>query len=369
MTQPATGTTWPDAGFSDLDARNLVRGKLIQAAIRDARGAATDISPHNADGSVKWSPFAQDNTWRDDLFARRLVNGFWVTNTDANEGFHLIGAFKEGEGPSSNPSIKDDKFMIEQSNFPFDTDLVEEGEAFSFTGVETGKPVLRRLRNNLRLSDDSGNVLVEDPGYSDAGWSKPLDGENVERQVLLVREYRRGGLPIYQVEAFDLVKLSNMGKSKMGKKDSEAAEMTWEPLPSGFFMGMVDGTYRRILKHTFVGGSGWTAQGGTPIVSATPPVATPGTTGKASIALADPTGPGDPFTFSVLKAVSPYTAWTAAAPDGASYAATGVVVSASGTTTIKVTGVTAGATKFEVVVTGTNGASTTSVPSNAATIT
>ena len=39
--------------------------------VRDARGSATEISPHNVDGSVRWSPFSQDNKWRGDLLARR----------------------------------------------------------------------------------------------------------------------------------------------------------------------------------------------------------------------------------------------------------------------------------------------------------
>ncbi|OFB37974.1 hypothetical protein BA059_16900 [Mycolicibacterium sp. (ex Dasyatis americana)] len=259
MTQPATGTTWSNAGLSDLESRFLERGKLVQACVRDARGTATDISPHNADGSVRWSPFAQDDTWRDDLFAFKRTNGLWRLNPDPNEGFHLVGAFAQGDGPTSSPSITNDDFMILQSNFPFDTDITEENEPFSFTAVETAKPLIRRLRNNLRLNADNGDVLVEEPGLPNAGWSRPLDADNPGRQVLLVREYRKAGLTVYTVDGYSLAKLSDLGESSKDKTDSEAAEMTYTPLPDGIFMALVDGEYRPVIKHTWVGGPGWAA--------------------------------------------------------------------------------------------------------------
>ncbi len=262
MTIPSTGTTYDGAGFNDLDSRFLERGKLRQVLIRDARGSATDISPHNADGTVKWSPFALDGTWRGDLCAFTRQDGVWVATSGPNEGFHIAGAFKEGDGPSTKPNIKEDDFMILQSNFPFDSDVVEEGEPFSFTAVETAKPLIRRLRNNLPLNDSNGNALVELPGLPGAGWSRPLDADNVERQVLLVSEFKKGGLPVYTVDGYSLAKVSGIGTSKKDKRDSEAAELTYMPLPDGIFMAMVDGVYRPILRHTWVGGAGWAAMAG-----------------------------------------------------------------------------------------------------------
>lgn len=259
MALPATGTTWDGAGFNDLDSRFLERGKLRQVLIRDARGSATDISPHDSGGAVKWSPFAQDGKWRDDLLAFKKVNGVWVENTDTNEGFHVAGAFKDGDGPSTKPTIKNDDFMILQSNFPFDSDITEEGEPFSFTAVETGKPLIRRLRNNLRLNADNGDPLVELPGVANAGWGRPLEGENVERQVLLISEFKKQGLPIYTVDGYALCKLTDIGNAKKDKKDSEAAELTYQPLPDGFFSAKIDGVYRPVLKWTWVGGAGWAA--------------------------------------------------------------------------------------------------------------
>lgn len=260
MTQPATGTTWDGAHFNDLDSRFLERGKPVQVLVRDERGEDTDISPHNDDGSVRWSPFAQDGKWRDDLLAQVRINGIWQPNPiDENEGFLATGAFKDGDGPTTKPKITNDDFMILQTDFPFDSDLVEQGEPFSFTPVETLRPVVRRLRNLLRLHDDDGTCLVELPGEADAGWSRPLVSENWGRQFLLVREFRRGGLPIYTVEGYSLARSSDFGESKKDKKDSEASELSYQPLPSGYFMAMVDGEYVPILRHIWVGGSGFAA--------------------------------------------------------------------------------------------------------------
>jgi hypothetical protein len=259
MATPSTGTTFDGAGFNNVDSRFLERGKLRQVLIRDARGSATNLSPHNDDGTLAWSPFALDGTWRGDLCAFTRTDGVWAVNTSDNEGFHIAGAFKESDGPSTKPNIKEDDFMILQSNFPFDSDIVEEGEPFSFTAVETAKPLIRRLRNNLPLNNPDGTALVELPGLANAGWSRVLDADNVERQVLMVSEFQKGGLPVYTVDGYSLAKLSGIGASKKDKRDSEAAEMSYMPLPDGYFMAMVDGVYRPILRHTWVGGTGWAA--------------------------------------------------------------------------------------------------------------
>jgi hypothetical protein len=260
---PATGTTYDGAGFNNLEPRFLERGKLRTLLIRDARGAATDISPHaDAAGTLKWSPFATDGTWRGDLLAFQRVNGVWDYNPLPNEGFHIAGAFKDGVGPATKPHIKNDDFMIVQSNFPFDSDITEEGEPFSFTAVETAKPVIRRLRNNLPLNAANGSVLVEKPGLPNSGWGRPLNASNVDRQVLLVSEFKKGGLPVYTVDGYALAKLNNIGNSKKDKKDSEACELEYEPLPDGYFSAAIDGVYRPILRWTWQGGAGWAAMFG-----------------------------------------------------------------------------------------------------------
>lgn len=264
MVRPATGTTWKAGGFNDIDPRFLERGGLIAALIRDARGAATDISPHNSDGTIKWSPFAIDGKPRADLFAFKKVSGAWKVNSDSNEGFHLVGAFKEGNGPKKSAKVDVDDFKVEQDNWPFDSDIVSEDEPFSFIGVETAKPLLRRLRNNLPLSKSDGSLLVEEPGGVDAGWGRPLGVDPVDRQVLLMRARPKAGKFIYSCVGYALAKLTNIGDSTMGKKDADAAELTYKPLPDGIFMAYQDGEYVPIIRYEWVGGDFWASLASAP---------------------------------------------------------------------------------------------------------
>jgi hypothetical protein len=266
MSLPVTGATWDDAGFNDLDNNFLERGKRVQVLVRDGRGGATDISPHDSTGATLWSPFAQDGKWRGDLLAWKQVNGVWVENPDANEGWHIVGAFKDGDGPTSKPSIKNDNFMILQDDEPFDSDLVEQSEPFSLTPVETLKPLIRRLRYNLRINDPTTGVsVVENPGADDSGWGRTVGSDNIDRQFLIVRQFNRGGLPIYKAKGVARAKLNDIGNSKMDKKDSEASELTYLPLTDGHFMAMQDGEYQKIIEFTWTGGTGWTALDRSPV--------------------------------------------------------------------------------------------------------
>jgi hypothetical protein len=367
MTQPLTGVSWNSAGFNDRGPEFLRRGKAVAILSRDARGSATDLSPHNSDGSVRWSPFAQDNKWRDDLLAIKKVNGYFVTNTEDNQGFINLGPCKDGDGPARKPKITNDRFMILQSNQPYDTDLTEEVEPFSVTLVDTASPWVQRLRNNRPFQDFNGNLLVEDPGLKDAGFSRLLNGHNPGRQFLIVRERLWNGLPIYSADAVALAKLDDIGNSKMDKKDSEAAELTYLPVDDGFFMAMQDGEYQPILVHTFWGGAGWTALGGIPVLSATAPVATPGgSAGEATLAFAEPTGTGDPWNYEdapagVQQSTDAGVTWSAlVAPDS--------VAVASGTVTLTLSGLTAGASVLRAVVQGSNGATATTPNSNSITV-
>ncbi len=360
MTRPSTGTTWKAGGFNDVDSRFLERGGLIAALIRDARGPATDISPHNSDGSVKFSPLAADGQLRDDLFAFKKVNGYWVPNPDPNEGFHLVGAFKEGEGPKKTASIDTDDYMIEQDNWPFDSDITKEDEPFSFTGVETAKPLLRRLRNNLPLSRADGTLLVETPGGVDAGWGKPIGADPIDRQVLLLRARRKGGKTLYTCTGYALAKLSNIGDSQMGKKDADAAELTFKPLPDGIFMAMIDGEYVPVIKYEWIGGDAWAALGDQPKFGGDTPLATATGSGAATVKFATPTGGTTPYSYTV-EAKQGSGSWTPATLDGAPSVA-------GGNTTLTLKSLAAGSTVFRVTVTDDNGASAVTAVSNAVTI-
>ena len=250
MTIPATGTEWASGGYADIDSRFLERGGLVAALIRDYGGADTNISPD------VFSPFAIDGTPRADMFVCTRVDGVWTLNNATNEGWWNFGAFEEKKGPERRPSSKHDDFMVLQSNWPFDSDLTSEGETVRFTAVETLKPLLKRIKNNLPLVDSNGSILVEDVGESGYGIGKPVEADAVERQLLLLRKRSKGGKTIYTCDGFPLVKLTDIGNAKKDKTDADAAELTFTVLPDPYFVD-VDGT--PLVHYTWVAGDGWTS--------------------------------------------------------------------------------------------------------------
>lgn len=269
MPIPATGTSWRAGGFADVDNRFYARGGLAAILIRDNRGEDTDISPYHSgapDPVPWWSPFADDGTPRDDLFAQIRVDGDWILNPEPNEGFWMVGALTEDGGPERAPNINEDNAMILQSNFPFDTDLTEEGIVINFTGVETVKPLLKRLRMNQPLSLPDGTPLVEDPGTENFSIGKPLDVESVERQLLLMFARRKQGRYLFSAEAYSLCKLTNIGNFRRSKTDPDAGELGYTVLPDPYFIGKDpadpdSGELVPILYNEWVTGDAWDAMG------------------------------------------------------------------------------------------------------------
>ena len=120
--------------------------------------------------------------------------------------------------------------------------------------------------------------------------------------------------------------------------------------------------YQPVLMHTWYGGPGWTALGGVPTLSTTPPVATAGTTGLATLAFAVPTGTGDPWVYTAQASADSGVTW------GTAITPTSVSVSGS-TVTLSLSGLASGAKKLRATVAGTNGATATTPVSNSVTIT
>jgi hypothetical protein len=239
MAIPATGTTWRAGGFGDVDARFNTRGGLAAILIRDNRGAATNISPWKTGtpATRNWSPFAEDGTPRDDLFAHILVDGDWQLNPEPNEGFHLIGALTEDGGPERAADISNDNQMILQSNMPFDSDLTSEALSINFTGVETVKPLMKRLRMNLTLNDADGKSIVEDPGTENFVIGKPIDNEGPEYQIILMFARRKRGKFLYTAEGYSLCKLNDIGSFRRSKTDPDAGSLGYMVLPDPYFVG------------------------------------------------------------------------------------------------------------------------------------
>lgn len=360
MTQPTPGVGWSDGGFSDTDNRFAIRGPLVAVLIRDYRGALTDISP-----SV-FNPLTPDGGLRPDLFAQRKVGGNWINNPEPNEGWLFMGANTKTGGPEREPNIDVSPLEILQSNYPIEKDITKIEKTVKFTPIESLKPLVKRVRNNLPLQDDDGNLLVEDAGQEDFFIGTPLEADFVPRQLLLVRARSRAGGKLYTVEPIPLCKLTKIGAAKMDKEDADAAELEFSLEPDPFFL-IPDPRNPNVLipglDGEWVGGKGWTTIGGVPKLSSTPPVATAGTAGKASFVFADPTGPGDPFEITAESTIDDGTTWLEAVLDTPN-----AVTSAGGNTTVKVKTVAAGATKFRAKVKGTNGASAYTPKSGAVTV-
>ena len=362
MAIPEVGTDWITAGM-DLRAPELLRrGTGVAVLGRDARGTATNLSPHNSDGSMRWSPFAQDQAMRDDLLLILKPDGYFQPNPETNQGFIHLGPQKDGDGPSWKPKVTNDRFMILQDIEPYDTEITELEEPFSVTPVDTGTPWVQRMRNNNPFSDEDGNSLIEDVGKLNAVYARTSSSRNPGRQFLFFRVRYWDGKPIYSCDVVSLAKWDDLGNSKMDKKDSEAAEISYLPIRDGVTMAVIDGVYQPIKMYRIWGGSGYAALGGLPTFSATLPVATAGDAGEATLAFTVPTGPSDPWEYTAQQSTDAGVTWgSAIEPDD--------VAVASGTVTLSLSGLTAGASKFRAVATGTNGLSANSPASNSDTIT
>lgn len=362
MTIPATGTDdWVEAGNDQRAPEMLRRGTGVAVYARDARGEATDVSPHNSDGSQRWSPFAADGTMRTDLRLIIKTNGYFVPNPDANEGFINLGPQKDGDGPSWKPKVTNDRFMILQDIEPYDTEITELTEPFSVTPVDTGTPWVQRLHDNNPFSDIDGNSLIEDVGQLNAVYARTLSNFNPGRQFLFFRRRFWNGLPIDSCDVIALAKWDDIGNSKMDKKDSEASELTYLPIRDEICMAVINGVYQPVKRYRIWGGKGYAALGGKPVFSATVPTATAGAALTATLAFPEPTGPSDPWTYKAQQSTDAGSTWlTAVVP-------TDVAV-ASGIVTLTLPALTAGASKLRAVATGTNGVSANSPASASVTI-
>jgi hypothetical protein len=267
VVQPAEGTNFYEGGYGVVDNRFYSRGPLVCVLVRDNQGASTNISPYiqgESGPQLNWSPLAADGTLRADLFADVQIDGEWFINTDPNEGFWRIGAFDEKAGPDRKGSIKHDDQMIVQSNFPFDTDLTGEGITIQFTGIESFKPAMMRLRMNLPLVDDNGNNLVEDVGQPNYVISKPVDYDSPNRQILCVFARQRPGGYIYSVEGYPLGKLTDLGNMKRSKTDPDAPSLSFTALPDPFHTDIDatdpdSGQVAPAFYSQWIGGAGWAA--------------------------------------------------------------------------------------------------------------
>jgi hypothetical protein len=360
MAIPEVGTDWISAGMDIRAPELLRRGSGVAVLCRDARGSATDLSPHNPDGSMRWSPFAQDMQMRDDLLLILKPNGFFTPNPEPNEGFINLGPFKDGDGPSWTTNVTNDRFMILQDIEPYDTEVTELTQPFSVTPVDTGTPWVQRLTDNNPFSDENGDSLIGDIGAENAVYARTSSSRNPLRQFLFFRVRFWEGKPIISCDVIPGSKWDDQGNSKMDKKDSEAAELTYLPVKDGRCMAMIDGIYQPVTRYRIWGGSGWAALGGYATFAADLPTGTP-STGAVSLTGPVPTGPNDPFEYGFQYTTDDGATWSEVVLDDTP-TVSGGNVTVNGA-------VAAGAKKFRIAAKGTNGLWSYSPKSASVTIT
>lgn len=355
MPAPSVGVTWVNSGLGGFDGARARRGGLVAVLIRDYAGLSTDLSP----GGLFASPFALDGQLRNDLLISTPTS---VSAT--NQGFWSAGAL-DPKGVSRKPKVTSDDLMILQSNTPIRSDIQEESKTVIFKCFENA-PLLDRLRMNKSLTG------TEDVGTTAYFQGKPASAPFTERQLILIRSDRAGGLEELTAEPYPRVVLKDIGDAVMDKKNADAHELTFEVLLDPFFVDLAgvplgDAVWRE--------GAGWRAGGGVPVFPGAVPVAAPTTTGKATITFTNPTDTSvhdadGPFIYSVQKSVDAGVTWATAAldPAGATLPQASVTIGAT-TTTVKVMTLTAGATLLRAIATLPNGASTTSSSSNSITVT
>ena len=262
MTQPLIGTDWTAGGFADIYKPFIERGGAQAVFVRQNRGADTDISPIKDDGiTLGWSPFAQDNKLRDDLFIRRRNKTQWFYVTDPNEGFFHIGSQTEAGGAERTPNTSSDRLRVLQSPWTVDSVITEREYTVRFVAVQTADPLVQYLEHELPLVDDLGNPVVPLPGTPNYGVGPLLESPETEYQILLLYRRVTSAGPIYRVEGYPACKLDEQASKQRSKTDPDVADLTYSVEPSEHFIvpHPVTGEPVPGLFYVWMGGPGWAA--------------------------------------------------------------------------------------------------------------
>jgi hypothetical protein len=264
MAQPSVGTTLSAGGFLDIHRPFVERGGAQAVLIRDNRGAATDMSPFNQNGTVKWSPFALDGQLRPDMFIRKRVNGKFEYVDDANEGWWHIGANTDDGGAEREPDISSDDLMVLQSKYPIDSETTEKSYTVRFVAIQSADPLIHQLESELPLCDNAGDPLVPLPGEPDYFNGPTLDLEaTAEYQIGLIYGRRTSGGFIYRFEGYPAAKLDDQASKQRSKTDADTADLKYKVLPNEYFMRpdpMGSGALVPGYFGVWFGGPGWDAQ-------------------------------------------------------------------------------------------------------------
>ncbi len=349
MAQPASGVSFKAAGLAYLNSLLVRRGPQWSVAVRDYGGSLTNISP----GSTFESPFADDGSWRDDLFAIvKNTDGKWVYNTKPNLGFYPVG-YIHPDGVERAPKIDSDPLEGLQALDPVRVDMQKRDKTLMFTPLEQNL-VVDALRFNLPLV----NVLERAATGETYFAGESTDDLPLRRQVFVFHEDKMGGLVARNAFPFPRCVLTDLGSEKGNKKDADAAKFTLSREVDPYFVDangvpLLDGRWSAGTIHDQNQIPGLTFTG-------TAPVATALTATTAKVVFAEPLGGSSPYTYAVQKSADGVSGWTSAT--------VGSPTVASGVVTQPISSLTTATTYyFRVVVTDSDSATATSGVSNSIT--
>jgi hypothetical protein len=297
----------------------------------------------NSDGSTSlasFTPFDTDGNLKTTLLSSSFAGGQW----------YELGSLTES-GVEFNPKFATEQTKIWQSRRAQRSDITEDDEEIMFSLAES-KPIADVLRNNLPLSD------LTAPGSTSYASTKPITTDIVYRQMVVIGVDGAMSNAEYIAEVRPRVALQKVGKRTFAAKSLDSLELTYEVHPdpaSGFASKTLRGGPLWVS-----GSTAWPASQTAPVVSALT------TGGKATITLAQPAYGISPYTYAVKTSADAGSTWVNATLD-TSFNTVGYQTT-TGTVTIKVIGVAAGAKLVQVFATGTNGStSVASLSSSSAT--
>lgn len=333
MALPATGGSYAQTIQSGLNPLQVRYGQLVGVFIRDYLKA--DGTPNNlADPACGlgpqgvFSPFAADGNIRTDLL--------WSANGGtSNQGWFNIGLTKE-DSISIDPSQTVQQTPSGQYIRTVRNVLTKLEDKVTFTPLENNNTV-KRLRFELPLTG-----WTPDDGVLNSQLVRPNTDSLIERQVIL---FLIDGNDLI-AEVYPRVSSDKKGKIGMERKNAYAPELSYDVEPD---------PVSRAAMWICETGTAWTAEGAFEFET-TPPAVTPVTGLKANIVVPTPSDLTSP-TYTVALQATAGGSWSSATLQGSPS-------SASGFTTVVITGLTASQQYNAAQVTATaSGTTVTSPPS------
>lgn len=309
------------------DATRIKKALYGSFLVRDYDGAATSLT--------SFTPFdAQTGHLRSDLLS---ADGGWLD----------VGLLDEN-GVQFAPKYTTVDVMAWQNRMSQRTDVTLDQEECTVSCIES-TPLTDYLNYQMPLDSVPQTGTV---GYQLTKSQTPVIRQ---RQILALGVDGSGDDAEYFGTLYSRAMMIKPDKYDYQAKTEVQTLMTFDSYPDPFSGFAV----RRFRE-----GPAWRASGGTTVwpVSQVAPVATAGTSGKATLAFAQPTSQNGPFTYQVNQ----ISGGTTTVVSGSNVTAS---TDGSGNVTLALTGLTAGSYTFTVQATGANGSqSVPSLPSNSVTI-